>query len=144
MSSMQMTPLKIAIALHYYGRTDDYRDGDFSALAVGEAIRDLVSAGLLIDETSRLTQRCYAPSEGLRLYVEALTIVPCPVQRWVMPDPLPSHPRNDVTHGCCRMRAAVSRHADPARSTCGRHETDPCPWQERDALAGVAEEINHG
>lgn len=77
-----MTPLQIEILMHYHCRTDDYRNGDFSASAVREAIDEFRNMGFLRDSGER---RIYEPSDGVRLYVETLCTIPLPVQRWVMP-----------------------------------------------------------
>ena len=84
------TPLAIEIALHYQCRTGDYRDGDFSAPAVRQVIDNMVERGLLVStgDAEHLTQ--YQPTEGLSTYVGALTDVPYPVQKWVVPAD-PSH-----------------------------------------------------
>lgn len=78
-----MTPLGIEILMHYQTRASDYRDGDFSAPAVREAMDYFVSAGLLREVMS--THR-YEATEGCRVFVEALCRVPVPVQKWVIPD----------------------------------------------------------
>lgn len=74
---MQMTPLQIEILLHYYTRTGEYRDGDFSAPAVREAIVNFVTQlrllGLVVSPGGpglELTDRGLA-------YVERLLSVPC-------------------------------------------------------------------
>lgn len=77
-----MTPLQIEILMHYHCRANDYRDGDFSASAVREAIDGFRGAGLLKDSGRG---RIYEPSDGVSLYVEAICSVPLPVQQWVMP-----------------------------------------------------------
>lgn len=79
-----MTPLQIEIMLHYHCCASDYRDGDFSAPAVRDAIDDFRARGLLKESGNK---RVYEPTEGVRLYVDALCAVPAPVQRWVIPLP---------------------------------------------------------
>lgn len=82
-----MTPLQIEIALWYYARACDYRDGDFSAPAVAEALSGFVEVGLLKrhEPNADLPQR-YIGTEGLRMYVQAICQVLPPVQEWVWPD----------------------------------------------------------
>lgn len=46
-----MTPLQIEIVLHYYVRPTDYRDGDFTAPAVSQALDHFKRAGVLKDAT---------------------------------------------------------------------------------------------
>lgn len=87
-----MTPLELEILLHYHARTDDYRDGDFSALAVRRAIDKFRDRENLIEEwpmaEKQLAQahQCYRLTQRGRVFVEALKEVPLPQQVWVMPD----------------------------------------------------------
>jgi hypothetical protein len=78
------SPLYIEIGLHYHARVNDYRDGDFSAPAVREALDTFVRLGLLLVGTS---DRRYEPTEGLRVWVDALCSVAFPEQRWVTDTP---------------------------------------------------------
>lgn len=88
-----MTLLEIEILSHYYCRSGDYREGDYSAPAVREAIdrfRDV--EGLLRNTTPEEQRRqpwgkgaCYALTERGRVFVEAIQQVPLPVQVWIMP-----------------------------------------------------------
>lgn len=86
-----MTPLEISILLHYATRADDFREGDFSAPAVREAIDRFRKVDELLEPTS------HHPSAGAAYvitprglaYVDALERMPLPVQVWVMPtDPI--------------------------------------------------------
>jgi hypothetical protein len=79
------TPLYIEIGLHYATKADDYRDGDFTAPAVREALLDFVSRGLLIANPKLNVS--YGATEGLRVWVEALCAVEFPEQRWVVGSP---------------------------------------------------------
>lgn len=84
-----MTPLQIEILLHYYTRTDDYREGDFSAPAVCEAIndfRDRPDGPLISQEQVICRHACYALTERGKVFVEAILSLPLPVQEWVMPE----------------------------------------------------------
>lgn len=83
-----MTPLEISILLHYHCTVTDYRDGDFSAPAVREAIDRFYKVDELLKPTPealRGTWGAYVITERGRALVEALTRVPLPVQVWVMP-----------------------------------------------------------
>lgn len=82
-----MSPLKIQIMLHYYALADDFRNGDFSAPAVIEALETFVRQGML-RATAFGRQRgepAYKITDKGRAYVEALKAVPLPVSRWVIP-----------------------------------------------------------
>jgi 5-methylcytosine-specific restriction protein A len=48
------TPLYIEIGLHYATKADDYRDGDFTAPAVREALRVQALRGVCEDCTAKL------------------------------------------------------------------------------------------
>ena len=80
-----MTPLQIEMLLHYYSRADDYRDGDFSAPAVREALEGFKRDELLAADQADPPRTCYVITERGRVYVEALRAVPMPERRWVMP-----------------------------------------------------------
>ena len=71
-----MTPLEIEIVLHYYCRPYDYRDGDFSAPAVREAIDRMVSDEML--EADAPAFRAYQLAARGRAYVDALMALPLP------------------------------------------------------------------
>ncbi len=80
-----MTPLEIEILLHYYTRAaGDYRDGDFSAPAVKDVI-DWFKGSLLEDNPDD-AGTAYRITDRGRAYIEALTDVQLPIQKWVMPD----------------------------------------------------------
>lgn len=81
-----MTPLEIEILLHYHCCASDYRDGDFSAPAVREAMDRFVATGLLREVWNLQRSIRYEPTEGCRVFVEALCRAPAPVQKWVIPD----------------------------------------------------------
>jgi hypothetical protein len=78
-----VSPLKISILLHYYCSPSDFRDGDFDAPAVREAIDDFLAAGLL--ERSEELGVNYRATEATRIFVEAVCALPAPMLRWVMP-----------------------------------------------------------
>lgn len=80
-----MTPLQIDILLHYHCSGCDYREGDYSAPAVREAIDWMRAESQLIENDNESARRCYKLSERGQVYVNALMAVPLPVQVWVMP-----------------------------------------------------------
>lgn len=81
-----MTPLQIEILLHYYTTPTDYRDGDFFAPSVREAIDDFRKLNILVNSVKSGVN--YALSEGGQRYVERLCSVPLPQIKecWVFPD----------------------------------------------------------
>lgn len=85
------SPVEIEVALHYYYSTDDYTATKRESPAVGDAIRKLVSNGLLIDRKVHVgsdeAPRWYK-TRGLDVYVERLIGTPLPSQKqvWVFPD----------------------------------------------------------
>lgn len=86
-----MTPLEIGILLHYYGHADDYRNGDFSAPAVREAMNLFTqSTGMLElfgeDQTGYATYRL---TDKGRFYIEYLCSIPLPVAKWTIPNEKP-------------------------------------------------------
>lgn len=83
-----MTPLEISILLHYRCTVTDFRDGDFSAPAVREAIDRLHKVDdllMLTPQGMRATHGAYVITERGRAFVEALERMPLPIQVWVMP-----------------------------------------------------------
>lgn len=74
-----MTTIAIEIMLHYYCRTDDFRDGDFSAPAVKELMESFVVEDFLAPQTDGSTK--YVLLERGKVYVEALKNVRFPT--WV-------------------------------------------------------------
>lgn len=78
---MNMTPLKLEIALHYHCHSNDYRDGNFDAPAVREALAEFDAEGLLKPGTPTR----YKPTARLHAFVELLCLTPLPVQAWIDP-----------------------------------------------------------
>lgn len=76
-----MSPLLIEIVQWYLTRTTDYRDGDFSAPAVGNGLNFLASAGLIKPTGS--APRFVITKAG-RVYCKALQAVPIPRETWVI------------------------------------------------------------
>jgi hypothetical protein len=85
------SPLYIEIGLHYYARTTDFRNGDFSAPAVRDAVKSFVEYGMLKPADGTGTK--YEATEALNVWVRALCAVNWPVQRWV----IEAHPRAALT-----------------------------------------------
>ena len=80
-----MTPLEISIVLHYYAFITDYRDGDFSAPAVADAIQMFLSSEILALR-SGIGRRYDLTQKGQTL-VAALKAVPLPTTKWVVEFP---------------------------------------------------------
>lgn len=84
-----MTPLQIEILLHYWYRTNQYRDGDFSAPAVKEALEMFVRHDILTTSVISQVERkpkYEADREALQAYITALTNVPLPRRTWIVPE----------------------------------------------------------
>ena len=81
------TPLEISIALHYYCRAGDYGrgcgDNNFHAPAVKETLSEFVTRRLLdaVPDVEASDQE-YRRGPALECYVEALTAIPFPTQKW--------------------------------------------------------------
>ncbi len=85
-----MTPLEIGILLHYWTRTNDYRDGDFSAPAVRDTIDAFRGEWGLIEEIPEDYRRSgeyrtYRVTERGEAMVKALTLLPLPIATWLIP-----------------------------------------------------------
>lgn len=99
-----MTPLQIEILLHYNCGSTDYRDGDFSAPAVSEALRQFQVEDLL-EPTFKtgvgvMPQPKFALTDRGSAYVAALQAVPLPEWvpgRWDTSLLRPGTNRNDIT-----------------------------------------------
>ena len=80
-----MTPLMIEILLHYYSCARDYRNGDFSAPAVREAIDWFRGeAGMLNTHSVRDSDATYSLTDKGKFYVEYLLSIPIPVIRYAI------------------------------------------------------------
>lgn len=86
-----MTPLEIEIVLHYYSSAGDFRDGDFSAPAVREAITWMQNEDIL--QADAPGTRAYELAPRGRAFVDALMALPLPTQMWVMPTDTRRHRR---------------------------------------------------
>lgn len=85
---MTWTPLQLQILLHYYSHADDFRDGDFAAPAVREAIDWFRGeAGFLEIKPPSRGLASYRITERGRVLVRHLLSAPMPVQVWTMPNP---------------------------------------------------------
>ena len=80
-----MTPLQIGILLHYACFVTDYRDGDFTAPTVKDAMDEFIEKGLLKKNYDSQYCACYVATEGCRVYVDKLCQVPLPEYRWGYP-----------------------------------------------------------
>ena len=88
-----MTLLEIQILIHYHCYTTDYRDGDFTAPAVRNAIEEFRGNLNLLqsvpeeehDGTMKLLPM-YRITERGSAFVEALQKIPLPQQVWIMPE----------------------------------------------------------
>ncbi len=74
-----MNPLMLKILLHYYYCIDPYAGGENPEM-VRNHCQLFCQQGLL-----KTTQTDYAQGPALRIYIEAVLAVPCPVQRWFIP-----------------------------------------------------------
>lgn len=77
-----MTPLELTMALHYYYSTTDFRDGDFNAPAVREAIERFKRDSLLTHNTGDSKTAIYTSTERLDVFVEKLCETPLPQLSW--------------------------------------------------------------
>lgn len=79
-----MSPLQIEILLHYYCRSGDYRENDFSAPAVREAIDNFRGREDMLCPCES-GSRSYRLTERGQAFVDALQRLPLPRRVWVMP-----------------------------------------------------------
>lgn len=81
-----MTPLQIQILLHYYCSPTDFRDGDFTAPAVHEAIEDFEESGFLrLSDPSDQLGSILVSTDKNAAFINALCSIPEPIQKWVIP-----------------------------------------------------------
>ena len=78
-----MTPLEIAIAIHYATRSTDYHQGYMPPPAVKKAVDKFCELGLLMKNPDADDNRLFCASEGMEVYLQSLCNVPLPTQRWV-------------------------------------------------------------
>lgn len=82
-----VNPLTIMVALHYWttpGEYSEHDQGHAKSPAVGEAVKRLIEAGLLMRSKS-LHRAPWETTPAMRVWVEGLCNVPFPVQQWVLP-----------------------------------------------------------
>ncbi len=82
-----MTPLQLSILLHYRGHATDFREGDFSAPAVREAIDWFRDDARMLEATNgnMHSSAAYRLTEKGEAFVEALCEMPLPVCKWEIP-----------------------------------------------------------
>lgn len=83
-----MTPLCLDILLWYHCRAADYREGDFSAPAVREAIDRFVGTLNLLETVpppNMAGYRTYRLTPRGQAYVDHVLSIPLPVCRWEIP-----------------------------------------------------------
>jgi hypothetical protein len=81
-----MTPLEIQIALIYHATANDFRDGDFSAPAVRDAIDWFVDVGFLKLRTIEAGNSIYTKTGKLDAYCKKLCSIGLPKQTWSYED----------------------------------------------------------
>jgi hypothetical protein len=86
-----MTPLQLEILIHYSYSAVDYRDGDFSAPAVREAIDAFRDQSALLTKSENFGQS-YTLSERGRVYIHHLLNQPLPIRTWTVPRGVPEGP----------------------------------------------------
>lgn len=83
-TEMVMSPLELQILLHYRCCARDFRNGDFTAPAVREAIDWFKGdAELLERDGAQGAERCYRLSERGTVFVEVLCNTKLPEKKWV-------------------------------------------------------------
>ncbi|MGX9392518.1 hypothetical protein ACWX0K_20575 [Nitrobacteraceae bacterium UC4446_H13] len=82
------SPLEIQIGLHYYCCADEFDPERIDAPAVQSALKWFVETGLLekLDNPNPYGAT-YKSTHGLDVWCNALTNVPFPVRKWVIPSP---------------------------------------------------------
>ena len=79
-----MTPLHIEILLHYNRGVGDYRDGDFSATAVNEYIKQLESDELIAMAGKMSGDSIYKVTDRGMFFLDAICNLPLPAAKWEM------------------------------------------------------------
>lgn len=82
-----MSPLELSILLHYRGCARDFRDGDFSAPAVRQAIDWFRGDAGMLESTNGnpSATAAYKLSSKGEFFVEELCKMPLPISVWMMP-----------------------------------------------------------
>jgi hypothetical protein len=89
-----MTPLQIEILLHYWSRAEDYRQGDFSAPAVREAIDWFMHEGMLERNMSADRLTSYRTTDRAQAWIRHVTDLPLPTMTWVIEAARPNNPNS--------------------------------------------------
>ena len=85
----QITPLCLEILLHYFWSSEDYQQGDFSALAVREAIDHFRDRTKMLEAVpDELRHRTYRLTARGHAYIEHILSIPFPECRWEIPEPV--------------------------------------------------------
>lgn len=79
------TPLQLQILLHYYCSAADFREGDFSAPAVREAIDSFRDCDGLLRSAEEPKYGTYEITERGRCLIDHILKTPAPVQMWMIP-----------------------------------------------------------
>ena len=82
-----MSPLEIEIVFHYHCHATDYRDGDYSAPAVKEAIDRFIQEDVLTQIEGKFDPPAFRITDRGSAYVEALCTLQIPIKviSWVNP-----------------------------------------------------------
>ena len=84
-----MSPLALKILLHYGYSPSDYRDGNFDAPAVRQAIDYFRNEVGMIEVTPRFgpvhSEAAYRLTERGQVFVDALCVLPLPEPFWRIP-----------------------------------------------------------
>jgi len=82
-----MSPLEIGIVFHYHCCATDYRDGDYSAPAVKEAMDRFIKEEVLVQIEGKFDPPAFRITDRGTAYVEALCAVQLPVKKTIWVDP---------------------------------------------------------
>lgn len=89
-----MTPLQVEILLWYHARACDYRDGDFTAPAVREAIDHFRDRTDTLKENPHTNEpgiyQTYRLTDRGEAFIKAILELPYPVCRWEVPHHTPT------------------------------------------------------
>lgn len=86
---MSIAPLAITMAIHYYTTPGPYSPDDLNhanSPAVCQFHKWMCDAGLLRPIPKNQYGALYEATEACQVYVRALSDVPFPVQKWVIPE----------------------------------------------------------
>lgn len=80
-----MTPLQLSILTHYYGCAGDFRNGDFSAPAVREAIDFFIAEDMIWRTLHEAPPPHYRLTSKGNFFVEHLCSIPLPEIKFYIP-----------------------------------------------------------